>query len=82
MPNTVISPSVSKPRKSTRITFTTLVPPPSGSDSARISDETVSNGRVITAYTRAAVPPPAASAIAASRHRRRRERSTGDSSGR
>ena len=30
-PSTVISPSVSKPRKSTRITLTTLVPPPSGS---------------------------------------------------
>ena len=30
--STVISPSVSKPRKSTRITFTTFLPPPSGTD--------------------------------------------------
>ena len=29
-PSTVISPIVSKPRKSTRMTLTTLVPPPSG----------------------------------------------------
>ena len=37
--STVISPSVSKPRKSTRITFTTLRPPPSGTDRSTISPE-------------------------------------------
>jgi hypothetical protein len=30
MPSTVISPKVSKPRKSTRMTLTTLSPPPCG----------------------------------------------------
>ena len=34
MPSTVISPSVSKPRKSTRITLTTFVPPPPGTAAA------------------------------------------------
>ncbi len=38
--STVISPSVSKPRKSTRITLTTLRPPPSGSAPARSSRRT------------------------------------------
>ena len=38
--STVISPRVSKPRKSTRITLTTLRPWPSGSDRATISSDT------------------------------------------
>ena len=36
MPNTVISPIVSMPRKSTIVTLTTFLPPASGSDSASI----------------------------------------------
>ncbi|CFU02866.1 Uncharacterised protein [Bordetella pertussis] len=50
MPSTVISPRVSKPRKSTRITLTTLVPPPSGSARSVKKLEIVSpTGRVSTA---------------------------------
>ena len=43
MPTTVISPMVSKPRKSTRITLTTLRPPPSGS--ALLQEELREPGR-------------------------------------
>ncbi|MNT33936.1 hypothetical protein D3C72_1698860 [compost metagenome] len=47
MPNTVISPKVSKPRKSTRITLTTFWPYASGSARASSSPAMVFGGSVI-----------------------------------
>ena len=70
-PSTVISPKVSKPRKSTSITLTTLLPPPSESAWSRKKGEMLSgNGRVITLQAIADMPAPAATAIARSRPRR------------
>ena len=57
MPTTVISPNVSKPRKSTSITFTTLRPP--ACSSALLRKKGASSpaaGRVSTAKARAAIP--------------------------
>ena len=50
MPSTVISPMVSKARKSTSMTLTTLVPPPSGSERSMKKGEMLCGaGRVIMA---------------------------------
>ena len=62
MPSTVISPSVSKPRKSTMMTLTAFAPPPSGTELARKYEAIESKGRVITMKASAAVPRPAAPA--------------------
>ena len=68
MPSTTISPKVSKPRKSTSITLTTLVPPPSVSARSRKKVEVLSGkGRLIIANDSSAMPPPAASVNAMSR---------------
>ncbi len=63
--STVISPIVSMPRKSTRITFTTLRPPPSGSDRSTISSDTGSAVRFPPAVSarRNTVTPTAAAAV-------------------
>ncbi len=78
MPSTVISPSVSKARKSTSITLTTLVPPPSGSACSRKNGEMLCGAlRVSIAYDSAARPPPASTASTRSRRRRHCARSRG-----
>ena len=75
MPSTTISPKVSKPRKSTSITLTTLVPPPSLSARSRKKVEVLSGkGRLIMASASTVMPPPAAMARAMSRQRRSRVR--------
>ena len=72
LPTTVISPSVSKPRKSTRMTFTTLRPPAGSSAFAKKNGASTDvPGRVITANASTARPLPAAAASVASRARRR-----------
>jgi hypothetical protein len=60
--STVISPRVSKPRKSTRITLTTLVPPPPETLLSRKKPEMGSWDRVSTAQVSIPAPPPAARA--------------------
>ena len=69
LPTTVISPSVSKPRKSTRMTFTTLRPPPARAHCAKKkAASTACPGRVSIAKASAAMPA-APAAIARSRER-------------
>ncbi|MNS85722.1 hypothetical protein D3C72_1195960 [compost metagenome] len=76
MPSTVISPKVSKPRKSTSITLTTLVPPPSVSARSRKKGEMLCGKvRVIIAQASAAMPQPAMVATSRSRPRRPQGRS-------
>ena len=73
MPSTTISPKVSKPRKSTSITLTTLVPPPPLRACSRKKVDVLSaKGRCSMASVSSAMPPPAASDSTRSRRRRRR----------
>ena len=75
MPSTVISPSVSKPRKSTRITLITLAPPASDREFSMKKGEMPSPAcRVSTAKLNAAMPAPAMIASPRSRSRRVRAR--------
>ncbi|MNV20527.1 hypothetical protein D3C71_1114300 [compost metagenome] len=68
MPSTTISPKVSKPRKSTSMTLTTLVPPPSVRARSRKKVEVLSGkGRLIIANDNSAMPAPALNASAKSR---------------
>ena len=64
--STVISPSVSKPRKSTRVTLTTLRPWPSGTERAIIASDTVVGGldRAPTASVITNTMPPTTDATA------------------
>ncbi len=70
MAKTVISPNVSKPRKSTRIMFTTLVPPPPVFALAIKKSEIDSAGVVRMAKFKVATIPPIKLAIIISRKTR------------
>ena len=68
MPSTTISPNVSKPRKSTSITLTTLVPPPPVRAFSRKKVDVLSGkGRLIMAKDSKAMPAPVVRASAMSR---------------
>ena len=69
---TTISPKVSVPRKSTKITFTTLVPPPPGTELARKKSEIGTKFRVITAIDITMTPIPDSIEITKSLEIRRR----------
>ena len=74
MPSTTISPKVSKPRKSTSITLTTLVPPLAQCPLQEEGGGAFREGRLIMASASTVMPPPAAMARAMSRQRRSRVR--------
>ena len=75
--NTAISPKVSVPLKSTKITLTTLVPPPPGTEFNKKYSEIGEKSRVNTAMVNSVTPTPDNKAMTMSRLTRKSQVSLG-----